>query len=137
MSFLDNLENNLKSLENSEESRASEQQRRQADAELRAARQAALPYAEALRDSAFTQELLAVAMRLGHAKRMAVRPAWIGDTLRLEARDRKLDLQPTVNGVEVLAREGDTELWREAVDLEKQGAATRLAERWLTPSDTP
>lgn len=136
MSFLDNLENNLKNLENTEESRGTEKRRREVEAQNKAAQQAARPYAEALRDGPFTQELLAAAMRLGHLKRVAVRPTWIGDTLRLQARESRLDLQPTGSGVEAMAREGENELWRDTVDLEAAGAATRLAERWLTPSDT-
>ena len=58
MSFLDNLENNLKSLESSEQGKDdAERQRRARDRERERVR-AAAPFAEELKNSPFTAELL-------------------------------------------------------------------------------
>lgn len=132
MSFLDNLENTLKSLEDKQENEADEHKRREREAVSRASVLAAQPYSDALRNGPFTQELLSEAIRLGHSRRLAVRPVWLGTTLRLEARDHKLDLEPTPEGVIATAREGDVESWRDTVDLAKPDAGTRLAERWMS-----
>ena len=71
MSFLDNLENNLKALESREEKDPAQvkqdQERRQAE------RNAALmraPHVEALKNSAFTSELLTKCRAIGHAQRV-------------------------------------------------------------------
>src|SRR5437660_7966390 len=86
MSYLDNLENNLKALENREEKDPEkvrrDQQRREAD------RNAALlraPHADALKNSAFTSTLLTECRTIGHGLRVLVRFTWIGETLRLDA----------------------------------------------------
>jgi hypothetical protein len=132
MSFLDNLENTLKSLEDKQENEADEQKRREREAVSRNSLLAAQPYADALRNGPFTQELLGVAVRLGHSRRLAVRPVWLGTTLRLEARDRRLDLEPTPDGVIAIAREGEVETWRETVDISSAGTAETLAGRWMS-----
>src|ERR1700686_1032318 len=115
MSFLDNLENNLKNLESYDEKEpAMDRERR--EAESREAR-AAAPHAEQLRESGFTKELLNHATRLGFAKRVKVHIVWLGTTLRLEARDRKLELRPTPEGVWAVFVENGTEVRTEPVDL--------------------
>ena len=96
MSFLDDLENNLKSLESAEEGReAAERQARLRERD-RAAVQAAAPWAETLKQSPFTAELLVQAARVGSSLRVKVRVAWLGSTLRLddaaETRTEPLDL---------------------------------------------
>jgi hypothetical protein len=99
MSFLDNLENNLKSLESSEQGKDdAERQRRLRDSERERAK-AAAPFAEELRNSPFTAELLTHAARIGHGMRIKVHVAWLGSTLRLEARERRLELRPTPEGI--------------------------------------
>ena len=65
----------------------------------RAEAQAAAPYAEELKKSPFTAELLKQAARVGFEKRTKVHVAWLGSTLRLEARERRLELRPTASGV--------------------------------------
>ena len=57
------------------------------------------PFAEQLKKSAFTVEILRHAARVGHSLRTKVHVAWLGNTLRLEARDRRLELRPTANGI--------------------------------------
>ena len=99
MSFLDNLENNLKSLESSEQGKDdAERQRRARDRERERVR-AAAPFAEELRNSPFTADLLKHATRIGHGMRLKVHIAWLGSTLRLEARECRLELRPTPEGI--------------------------------------
>lgn len=129
MGFLDNLENNLKALE-SQEQRADEVKRtqQQRDAE-RAVALAAAPHAERLKSSAFTDALLAHATRLGFAQRVKVHIAWIGTTLRLEARDKKLELRPEATGIAGVYLVANEEVKRVVVDLD--GDAEALARSWL------
>ena len=96
MSFLDNLENNLKALEARDE-RDPEKLAREAAAR-EAARSVALqvaPHADALRNGPFKDGLLAACRNIGHRRRILVRPVWIDSTLRLEAGTQKLELRPT------------------------------------------
>src|ERR1043165_4138129 len=99
MSYLDNLENTLKSLESHEEGKESAEQQQRARERDRAAAQAAAPYAEELKKGPFTAELLKQAARVGFEKRVKVHVAWLGSTLRLEARDRRVELRPGASGV--------------------------------------
>ena len=127
MSFLDNLESNLKSLESRDEKNSQlEQQRREADAK---ALQAAAPYADKLKNSAFTQALMDHATRLGFAQRTKVHIAWLGTTLRLEARERKLELRPTADGIIAAFVENGQDVRTHAVNLE--GDPEALARQWL------
>src|ERR1700689_2850393 len=100
MSFLDNLENNLKALESLEEKDpekvARGRERREADrnrALLRA------PHAEALKNSAFTSALLTECRTIGHGLRVLVQLTWIGETLLLDAKAKRLELAPTTEGI--------------------------------------
>jgi len=84
MSFLDNLENNLKALESRDE-RNPEALAREASSR-EAARAAALaigPHAEALRNGPFKDGLLTACRGIGHRRRILVRPIWVDSTLRL------------------------------------------------------
>jgi hypothetical protein len=132
MSFLDNLENNLKALESQEE-RDPEKVKR--DHERRdAERNAALlraPYVEALKNSAFTSELLTECRTIGHGQRVLVQFVWIGEALRLNAKNKRMELTPSPEGiVAVLSLDGD-ETARTIIDPEKDDAAA-LARRWLS-----
>jgi hypothetical protein len=130
MSFLDNLENNLKSLESQEEgSEAAERQRSNRERD-RAEAQAAAPYAEELKKSPFTAELLKQAARVGFEKRTKVHVAWLGSTLRLEARERRLELRPTASGLVAAYIEGGQETRTEAADL--NGNAEEFIRGWLS-----
>ena len=127
MGFLDNLESSLKSLESRDEKDSQrEQQRREADAR---AFQAAAPFADKLKNSAFTQGLMGHATRIGFAQRTKVHIAWLGSTLRLEARDRKLELRPTPQGVIAAFIENGNETRSQAIDLD--GDPQELAREWL------
>jgi len=128
MSFLDNLENNLKSLESRDEKGGDQSERQQREAE-RARALAAAPWAEKLKDSRFTQELLEHATRLGHQLRAKIYITWLGQTLRLEARGRKLELRPTAHGVIAAFLVNNAEVRAHPVDLD--GKAAELAREWL------
>src|SRR5690242_17644955 len=129
MSFLDNLESNLKSLESQEEGReAAERQRRDRERN-RAGTQAAAPYAEERKKGPYTQELLKQAARVGFALRTKVHVAWLGSNLRLEARDRRLELRPTPAGIVAVYLENNRETRTEPLDLE--GSPENLLRDWL------
>ena len=127
MSFLDNLENNLKALESREERGSTEPPGRREAERQRAL--AAAPYAERLRSGPYTAGLLGAAARAGHARRTKVHLAWLDTTLRLEARDRKLELRPTPAGVVAVFLEEDREVRTLPVDLD--GDPEALVREWL------
>jgi hypothetical protein len=129
MSFLDDLESNLKSMESREE-RGDQTGRdaRSRDAE-RARTQASAVYAEQLRKGAYAADLLRQATRLGYAMRTKVHLAWLGTTLRLEARGSKLELRPTPDGVVAVFIENNAEARNASVDL--AGNPESLVREWL------
>jgi hypothetical protein len=131
MSFLDNLENNLKALENREEKDPEkvkrDQERREAErntALLRA------PHVEALKNSAFTSELLAQCRTIGHGQRVLVQFTWIGESLRLDAKAKRMELTPTTEGIMVVFSLDGVETGRSTADPRADDAAA-LARRWL------
>jgi len=131
MSFLDNLENDLKALERQEE-RDPEKVRR--DHERREAdRTAALqraPHVEALKTSAFTSELLTQCRAIGHGLRVLVRFTWLGENLRLDAQTKRMELMPTAEGIVAVFSVDGVETGREQVDPQVDDAA-ELVQRWL------
>jgi hypothetical protein len=129
MSFLDNLENNLKTMESAEQGRDNAERERKARDNSRAAAIASAPHAEALRKGPFTAELLKQATRIGFSLRTKVHVAWLGPVLRLEAREKRLELRPTPDGVVAAYIEGGTEVRQEPVDL--KGDAEKLVRNWL------
>ncbi len=126
MSFLDNLENSLKALESREEKDPQAEKRR---AEDRAAVLAAQPFAEALKSSPFTEKLLLAARSIGHQQRTLVRFTWLDTTLRLEAKNKKLDLKPTPEGIVAISVEDDVTGDPVPVSLDSDPEA--LAANWL------
>lgn len=129
MSFLDNLENSLKSLESSEQGKEDKERAHRARENERAQVQAVAPFAELLKQSPFTAELLKQAARVGFSLRTKVHIAWLGSTLRLEARDKRLELRPTAEGIVAGYIEAGKETHTEPCDLE--GSAEDLVRRWL------
>lgn len=129
MSFLDNLENTLKAAESLEE-RTADQRRNQKEMDAQRQQSRALqPVAEELRTGKFTAELLNEVMRISHGMRTKVYISWIGSTLRLEAREHRMELVPTPEGVVARMSVAGTPSQSEAVDLSK--APQPLAQRWL------
>lgn len=130
MSFLDNLENNLKAMESREEKDpAAVREQQENRAAEKAAALSAAPHARALREGAFVGNLLTACRVAGHQQRLLVRPTWLGTTLRLDAGDRRLELRPTAAGVVAVFFSGGEEQPGEPLDLNSD--ATKLAERWL------
>jgi hypothetical protein len=130
MSFLDNLENNLKALESQDERDPDALARKAAARE--AARAVALeiaPYAEALRNGPFKDGLLTACRDIGHRRRILVRPVWVDSTLRLEAGTKKLELRPTPSGVLAVFFDGGSE--QESAPIDLSSDPVKLAEKWL------
>lgn len=128
MSFLDNLENSLKSLESREERDPGEQRRKEDE---RARARAASPWVEQLKTSEYTQRLFEQAAIAGHRIRTKIYMAWIDSTLRLEARERRLELRPTPDGITASMIEPDGSTQSRPVDL--NGKPEDLLEQWLAP----
>jgi len=131
MSFLDNLENNLKALESIEEKDPEkvkrEKERREAD------RNAALlraPHVEALKTSAFTSELLTQCRTIGHGQRVLVRFTWIGENLRLDAKNKRLEMIPTPEGITAAFILDGLETDRVVINPATDDPAA-IARRWL------
>ena len=129
ISFLDNLENSLKSLENSDERDGSERKRQESERERSLA---AAPWAQKLKDSAYTKQLFEDAAVAGHRIRAKIYMAWLDNNLRLEARGRRLELRPTANGILADFIEVDGASRSRPVDLE--GRPAELIEDWLNSS---
>jgi hypothetical protein len=131
MGFLDNLENDLKALENREERDPEkirrDQERREAD---RTAALLRAPYAEALRSSPFTSELLTQCRAIGHAQRILVQFTWLGENLRMDAQAKRMELTPTAEGITAILSLNGEEIERVPVDP-KVDDATAVARRWL------
>ncbi len=126
MSFLDNLEDSLKSLESQEERDPSQHKRRQDD---RARVLAAAPWADKLKNSDYTKKLFDEAAIAGHRIRTKVYMAWFETALRLEAKGRRLDLRPTPDGIVSDFIETDGQMTTEPLDLNGDPAA--LIAKWL------
>jgi hypothetical protein len=133
MSFLDNLENNLKALESREqkdpEALAREAAAREANRSLALA---IAPYSEALRNGPFKDGLLTACREMGHRQRLLVRPVWVESTLRLEAGTKRLELRPTPNGVLAVTFIDGKE--HESTPIDLSSDPVKLAEKWLDAS---
>ena len=132
MSYLDNLENNLKALENQEEKDPEKVQRdrKRRDAERNAALLRA-PFVEALKSSAFTSELLTQCRTIGHGQRVLVQFTWIGEMLRLNAKNKRMELVPSSEGIVAVMSVDGMETARQTVDPHTADPAA-LARLWLT-----
>ncbi|MBN9657228.1 MAG: hypothetical protein J0H49_03570 [Acidobacteria bacterium] len=130
MSYLDNLENNLKALESREE-RDPEKIKRDLEAKEaeRAAALKAAPHADALKTSPYTQKFLSACRTIGHGQRTFVDFRWSGTTLVLEAKGRRLELRPEAEGIQAVWVEGGAEVRTEPVDLNTD--PQELARKWL------
>src|SRR5689334_22166709 len=130
MSFSDNLENDLKNLETQDERDPISIERAQKRTlSQRATVLASAPYAEKLRTGKFTSGLLTHATRIGHGLRTKVNIMWLGSTLRLQAREHRLELRPTPDGIVAFYFVNDKETGRKKIDL--AGNPEKLAQEWL------
>lgn len=126
MGFLDNLESDLKSLEKQEERDPAAQKRRNAE---RASMLAAAGWAEKLKKSPYTQDVLAGAARISHQIRNRIQAAWLDTALKLELKDRRLELRPTADGIVAVFLRGGKEEKIAPVDLNSDG--NELVQDWL------
>src|ERR1700683_2903254 len=130
MSFLDNLENNLKALESRDEGGLDERRRRDREREFAVA---AAPWAERLKREPFAQTLMRQATLAGRQRRIKVNLMWIGTTLRLEARGHRLELRPGAKGVAAFFLRGPEEVRQEPIDL--SGDPQKLVGEWMVVLD--
>jgi hypothetical protein len=131
MSFLDNLENNLKALEANEQGGLDEGNRREA-AKKRAL--AEKPWADRLKNDPWTANLMQRATRAGFERRTKVNLIWVGTTLRLEARGQRLELRPGTTGVAAVLLRGAERVKEEAVNL--SGDPAKLIANWMVLVET-
>lgn len=129
MSFLDNLESNLKSMESRDERGDQNSREAKLREAARARAQGSAAFADQLRKGPYAAELMRQATRQGFAMRTKVHLAWLGTTLRLEARGSKLELRPTPTGVVAVSIEGAAESRSVPVDL--NGNPEALVREWL------
>jgi hypothetical protein len=130
MSFLDNLENNLKALESRDEGGLDQNRRRDRDRELALA---VAPWAERLKREPFAQTLMQQATLAGRPRRTKVNLMWIDTTLRLEARGHRLELRPGRDGIVAVFLHGSEELGHEPVDLAAD--PQKLVAKWMAILD--
>jgi hypothetical protein len=126
MSFLDNLENNLKALESRDMGGIADNGSRE---EERTRAKAAAPWAERLKRDPWTAQLMQQMTRAGFQRRTKVNLVWLGTTLRMEARGHKLELRPGAAGVVAVYMRGLEELKREPVDFKEE--PQKLVARWM------
>jgi hypothetical protein len=129
VSFLDNLENNLKALEGRDEG-LDDSRRRESERDRRLA---IAPWAERLKREPYAEGLMRQATLAGRQRRMKVNLAWIETTLRLEARDQRLELRPTPEGIVAVFLRDAEEVRRTAVDL--AGDPRGLTDEWMAAID--
>ncbi len=131
MSYLDNLENNLKALESQEQR---DPEKRKLELEAREAERAnallLAPHVETLKNGPFTHQLLSAARTIGHGLRIFVDIVWIGTTLRLEARGHRLELRPATTGIQVVRLANGAEI--SAGPLDRSASPEDLIRGWLT-----
>jgi len=131
MSFLDDLENNLKALERQDEKDPEklkrEHERREAE---RTAALLRAPHVETLKNSQFTMDLLAQCRAIGHGQRVLVQFTWLGETLRLDAKTKRMELVPTPEGIVAVFSVNGSEKARTNVKPQIDDPSS-LAQRWL------
>jgi hypothetical protein len=126
MSYLDNLENTLKSLESRDERDPLIEERRKSE---RDGALAAAPWADRLKNSEFTRNLMDAAAVMGHKLRAKIYMAWLGSSLRFELRQRRLELRPTAEGIVAVFMEGNNAITSREVDLDSSPDA--LLDEWV------
>jgi hypothetical protein len=130
MSFLDNLEDNLKALESQDEGGLDQNRRREAD---RARALAVAPWAERLKSEPYAKILIQQATIAGRQRRTKVNLAWIDTTLRLEARAQRLELRPRPDGVVAVFLLNGHEVRQQQIDLSSDPQG--LTNDWMAALD--
>ncbi|HEV3039922.1 MAG TPA: hypothetical protein VHA33_19300 [Candidatus Angelobacter sp.] len=129
MSFLDNLESNLKNLESREERDPGAKKRRDSE---RASALAAAPWAEKLKNGPYTQDVLKTAAQIGFQIRTKIHVTWLDTTLKLEAKERRIEFRPTPEGVVAVFLLKGKEEKRVVVDLSGNGG--EFVQQWFSQS---
>ena len=131
MSYLDNLEDNLKALERLEEKdpETVKRDRERREAERNAALERA-PHVDALKNSAFTSDLLTHCRMIGRGQRVLVQFTWIGENLRLDAKTKRMELMPTPGGIVAVMLDQGIETGRVTVNPQTDDAEA-FAKSWL------
>jgi hypothetical protein len=127
MSFLDNLENNLKALEGREQGGTDDGKQREA---VKKRSLLEKPWADRLKSDPWTANLMQRATRAGFERRTKVHLIWIGTTLRLEARGQRLELRPGAEGITAVFLRGAEQVRRVPVDMAKDSAG--LIADWMS-----
>jgi hypothetical protein len=127
VSFLDNLENNLKALEGQEQGTLLDESRKREAERARAI--ASAPWAEKLKNGTYTKVLMGVATRAGFSRRVKVHLVWLGTVLRLEAGDQRLELRPGAKGVVAFFVDDGKEIGHKPVDLASDPQV--LVTKWM------
>ena len=131
MSFLDNLESNLKALEKQDErdprKLLREHERRESE---RTAALLRAPHVEVLKKSPFTLELLSQCRAVGQRQRVLVQFTWLGEMLRLDAKAKRMELLPTPEGIIAIFSVAGEERERANINPQIDDPAA-LARRWL------
>lgn len=130
MSFLDNLENNLKALESREQGGIDDGNQREA-AKKRAL--AEKPWADRLKSDPWTTTLMQRATKAGYERRTKVNLIWVGTTLRMEARGQRLELRPRPDGVAAVFLNGAEQVTEEPISL--TGDPAKLIAAWMSRID--
>jgi hypothetical protein len=73
------------------------------------------------------------ASRAGHQRRIKVNLAWIGATLRLEARGHRLELRPQPDGIVAVFVSGAEEPKPRAIDMKKD--PQKVVAEWMAILD--
>jgi hypothetical protein len=130
VSFLDNLENNLKALESQEQGGADDRGKREAE---RARSIAAAPWAEKLKTGPYTKALMGLATRAGFSRRLKVHMMWLGTSFCLEAGDQRLELRPGPKGIATVFFDAGTEVRQAPLDLSSDPQT--LVTKWMAMVD--
>lgn len=134
MSFLDNLENNLKALEGNEAGGTDDRRKRDLD---RKRAIAAAPWADKLKAGDYTKTLMSLVTRAGFQRKLKVHLGWTDTTLRLEAGEKRLELRPQHDGVAAvyidLTPNGLRETATEVMNL--KGSPQTLVDKWMKQVD--
>lgn len=131
MSFLDSLENSLKSLESVEEQSGTERKQK---AEDRATALQIAPWADRLKQSEYLKQFMDEAARAGHQARAKVYMSWLGHNFRLDMREKRMELRPGKDGIKAVVMNGIDDLSSKRIDLEE--SPVPLIQDWAKTEET-
>jgi hypothetical protein len=89
------------------------------------------PFVEALKSSPFTDTRLTECRAGGREQRVLVQFLWIGENLRLNAKNKRMELMPSPEGIIAVQSVDGLETGRTTIDPQKDDPAA-LARNWLS-----